>query len=52
MMPFTDHSVLRISGAGSPALYCTEYSVRQPEPAIAYSYNLFSSSSAVVEGGV
>lgn len=44
-LPFTYHSVLRMSRAGSPALHCTEYSVRQPEPAMAYSYNLFHSSS-------
>lgn len=44
-LPFTYHSVLRISRAGSPALYCTEYSVHQPVPAVAYSYNLFYLSS-------
>lgn len=50
-LPFTYHSVLRISSAGSPALYCTEYSVHQPVPAVAYSYSS-PRLLAVVEGAV
>lgn len=51
-LPFTYHSVLRISRAGSPALYCTEYSVHQPVPAWPTVTICSTRLLAVVEGGV